>query len=89
MFGELDVLLVVPELLAGGDADLLFHDVDARDFLGDGMLDLDAGIHLDEVERAGRIEQEFDGAGIDVIHRRGRLDGGLAHPFAQVAGERR
>jgi hypothetical protein len=32
------------------------------------MLDLDAGIDLDEIEFSGiDIEQEFDGAGADII----------------------
>src|SRR5690606_28478697 len=33
-----------------GDPDLGLHDVDAGDFFGDRVLDLDAGIDLDEVE---------------------------------------
>ena len=45
-----DVGLVETQRLAGGDADLLLHQVDARDQFGDGMLDLDAGIDFDEVE---------------------------------------
>ena len=40
-------------------------DVDAGDHFGDGVLDLDARIDLDEVElaRVG-IDQELDGAGV-------------------------
>ena len=49
---KLNVLLVVAEFFAGGDADLFLDDVDAGDFLGDRMLDLDAGVHLDEIEFA-------------------------------------
>ena len=45
-----DVLLREAQLLAGGDADLLAHQVDAGDQFRDRMLDLDAGVDLDEVE---------------------------------------
>lgn len=35
---------------AGGDAEHLLDEVDARDELGDRMLDLEARVHLQEVE---------------------------------------
>ena len=50
------------ERLAGGDLDLRPHEVDPGDHLGHRMLDLQAGIHLDEVELAVLV-QELDGAG--------------------------
>ena len=40
--------------LAFGDQDLRLHDVDAGDLFGDGMFDLHARVHLDEVELARR-----------------------------------
>ena len=39
-------------------------EIDAGDHFGDGMLHLDAGIHLDEVEAAVLVHQELDGAGV-------------------------
>ena len=51
---------------AGGDADLLLDEVDVVDRLGDRMLDLEAGVHLDEVELAVLVE-ELDGAGAGVV----------------------
>ncbi len=45
--------------LAAGDADHLAHQVDAGDELGHRMLDLDAGVHLDEVEVA-RLRRRRD-----------------------------
>ena len=52
-----------------GDQDLGAHDVDTGHFLGDGMFDLHAGVHLDEVELARvHIHQELDGARAFVIH---------------------
>jgi hypothetical protein len=50
--------------LSGGDAQLRLHDVHAGDGLGDGVLHLDAGVHLDEVELAVLVHQEFDRAGV-------------------------
>ena len=48
--------------LAFLDQDLRLHDVDAGHLFGDGMFDLDAGVHLDEIELATvHIHQEFDG----------------------------
>ena len=74
--GEGDVLLLERERRAGGDADLLEHEVDAGDRLGHRMLDLQAGVHLDEIELAV-LEEELDGAGaavLDLAHgRRDRL----------------
>src|SRR5665213_3782341 len=51
----------------GGDTDLLQHEVDVGDHLGDGMLDLDAGVHLDEIEFAVLVEK-FDGADAEIFH---------------------
>ena len=56
---------VKPSGAAGGDADLLAHDVDAGDGFGDRMLHLQAGVHLDEIEAAVFV-QEFDGAGAQI-----------------------
>ena len=39
-----------PAALAGGDAQLPFHQVEPGDHLGDRMLDLEPGVHLQEVE---------------------------------------
>jgi hypothetical protein len=40
--------VVVADLLAVGDAELLAHQVDAGDLLGDRVLDLQAGVDLEE-----------------------------------------
>ncbi len=45
-----DVFLLEAQLFAGGDADLFLDQIDAGDLLGDGMLDLDAGVDFEEVE---------------------------------------
>ena len=41
------------ERLAHGDAQLEFDEVEAGDHLGDGVLDLEPGVHLDEPEHSG------------------------------------
>src|SRR5437899_1638337 len=69
---------------AGGDAELGGDVIDAGQHLRHGVLDLDACIHLDEVEAtAGRLEDELDGAGVaipDLAHER---EGGVAHARAK------
>ena len=72
------VVLGEAEGLAGGDAELQLDEVDAGDQLGDGVLDLEAGVHLEEVELAVLVE-ELDGAGVDVVAALGDRHGGLAH----------
>ena len=55
--------------LAGGDAQLLDDEVDPGDHLGDRMLDLEAGVHLEEEEfvaAAALIEHELDRSRPDV-----------------------
>jgi hypothetical protein len=74
----------VVELFARGDANLGLDQVHAGDHLGDGMLDLDARVHLDEVEGAVFVHQEFDGAGVGVADFLQRLDD-LAAQFASAA----
>ncbi len=49
---HLHVVLREAERLALRNADHLAHEVDAGDHFGDGMLDLDTGIHLNEEELA-------------------------------------
>ena len=67
------------QLLAGGDADLLAHQVDAGDQFGHRMLDLDAGVDLDEVEVVVLVDQELAGAGVVVAGRLDQPHGGRAN----------
>ena len=89
MFLKLDVALVEAEFFAVGDADLLFDQVDARDFFGDGMFDLNAGVHLDEVVISLRIDEELNGAGVLVISGFGGADGRFTHFFTQIGRQKR
>jgi hypothetical protein len=46
------------------------------------MLDLDAGVHLQEGERAGRVEQELDGPRAAVVDCSGEGNRGVRHGAA-------
>ena len=81
-----DLVLGEVEGLARGDADLPGDEVEAGDELGDRVLDLEAGVHLEEEELAVLVE-ELDGAGVVVAARLGDLDRGVAHRLADVVGE--
>ena len=72
--------------LAGGDADLPLDEVDAGDHLGDRVLDLQAGVHLEEEELAVLVD-ELDGAGVVVADGLGRLDRGRAHGVLDAVGQ--
>ena len=74
------------------DPYLRLHQVDARDHLGDGVLDLDARIDLDEIERAGvGIDQELDRPRVVVADGAAELQRVLVHRGARrgVEGMRR
>jgi hypothetical protein len=58
--------VAVAEFLAVGDAEHLADQVDAGDLLGDRVLDLEAGVDLEEGDRAVLADEELDGAGADV-----------------------
>jgi hypothetical protein len=53
MSGQHDVILSKRERLPGGDAHLPVDEVDAGDHLGDGVFDLQPGVHLHEEELLG------------------------------------
>ena len=54
--------VVVAERLAVGDAELLADQVDAGDLLGDRVLDLQAGVDLEEGDGAVLADEELAGA---------------------------
>src|SRR5678815_3036894 len=72
------------ELLPRGDADLLLHQIDPGEHLGDRMLDLDSGIHLHEIERSVLVEEHLDRAGADVVDRLRAGDCGVAHRLSEL-----
>src|SRR5262249_48732850 len=80
---QLDLVLRHGERLAGRDQDLLAGEGGAGLFLGDGVLDLDARVHLHEVVVAVRREQPFDRPGRAIAGGAGGLDGDTADARAE------
>jgi hypothetical protein len=78
---EADVALVDRQPLAGRDPDLLLDEVEPGDQLGDRVLDLEPGVHLqeEEVARPVGVDDELDGAGAGVADGLGGIDGRAAH----------
>src|ERR1019366_7360484 len=86
----------VGQLFARGDHDLALHQVHVRNHLGDGMLHLDARVHLDEVKPPVffcarvrvrvrvRVHEEFDGAGIVVADLAERFADDVSDFLAQL-----
>ena len=82
------VPLLERQPLARRDPDLLLDDVDAGDELGHRVLDLDAGVDLEEVEVALVVEQELERAGVGVLHRARGVDDRAAELAAHLLGDR-
>ncbi len=90
---DMDLLLLQVHLgqrHAGRDPELGDHQVAAGDLLGDGVLDLDARVHLDEHVLPALVEQELHRAGVDVADVAGERDGvgadAVADTRVQVLG---
>ena len=79
------LLLAQRQRLAGGHAQLPFHQVQPGDHLGHRVLDLQPRVHLHEVEAAVLVGDELHRAGADIAHRLGGIDGRLAHRGAAFA----
>src|SRR4029077_18744917 len=73
--GVVDIGLAQAQRPALGDPDLLLDEVDAGDELRDRVLDLEAGVHLEEEDLAPVREQELAGPGAPVAHGRRELEG--------------
>ena len=80
---QLDLLLGDGQRLAGGDQDLLADDVDPGDHLGHAVLDLHAGVHLEEEVLVADLHP-LDRAGAAVADGGGGLGGDLADPLAHL-----
>ena len=90
MATNLHIILGDGELLPGGNAQLLLDEVHTGDHLRNGVLHLDAGVHLDEVELIfGVIEDELDGSGVFVLHLFTQINRGFLHLLAQLIGQHR
>src|SRR3954469_13035992 len=85
---ERHVSLLERETLSGGDPDLLLDDIHAGDEFGHRVLDLDAGIHLEEKEVALVVEEKLERPGVRVLHRARCIDDGAAEFAAHFFGDR-
>jgi hypothetical protein len=73
-----------------GDEQLLLDEVDAGDHLGDGVLHLQPGVHLQEHHFPGvGVQQALDGAGVAVTDCLGSPHRGGEQLLAQLGGHRR
>ena len=73
-----------------GRGDLQLDEVDPVHQLGDRVLDLEAGVHLQEPEPlGGRVVEELDRAGAAVVDRLGRLAGGVVERGADLLAQAR
>ncbi len=75
-----EVGLLKRKALSCRDADLPVDEVEASDELGDGVLDLQAGVHFQEIElQSIRVDDEFNSTGVVITNCvRGR-HGSLTH----------
>ena len=88
MAGQHHVALLDRQLLAGGDLQLLGHQVDAGDHFGNRMFHLDAGVHFDEVEAAVLV-QELERAGTTVADAYAGFGADLADLLALLGSDAR
>jgi hypothetical protein len=58
----------------GSNLNLGCYNINASDFLGNGVLDLDTGVNLNEVVAVLLVDQELGGTGVSVVNRLGELD---------------
>lgn len=73
-----DAVLGQAKLGEGGTSrnlNLSGNDINAGNFFGNGVLDLDSGVDLDEVVAVLLVNEELSGTGVAVVDRLGELDG--------------
>src|SRR5262249_49612641 len=86
-----EVFLAPGQSAVGGDDQLRPYEVDARDRLGHGMLDLEARIHLEKVEArvvARSFQQELDSPRVHVAGRPSDSDCCVGHRGTHPRGKR-
>ena len=72
-----------------GDQQLEADQVEPGDRLGHRVLHLQPGVHLEEVRVAAAVDDELDGAGVDVADGPGRGHGRLDQAGPQRRGDHR
>ncbi len=76
-----------PHRFTAGDPELLTHQVHPVHQFGDGVFNLDSGIHFQEVKAVVVGQQELAGAGAAVAHGLCRRHRGQPHALAQIHSE--
>ena len=84
-----DIILLQPERFAGSDPEHFFDQVDAGHELRHRVFDLQAGVHLEEMEPPLQIDDEFDGAGRPVSDCLGQCLGLPLHALPKTGVEPR
>ena len=87
--GKFYVGLLQSQRLAGGASDHLLDQIDAGDEFGHRMLDLQAGVHLEEIEASVLTGDKLDGASRIVIDRLRERDCLFPHPSARLGVDER
>ena len=80
------------ERFAGGDRELCQHDIDAGGLFRDRMLDLQARVHLEEIEPrliTRALEQKLDGSRIAISRSARECHGSFAHPRSKALASMR
>jgi hypothetical protein len=83
------LFVAVGAVRLGRVRELRLYQVASRHPFGDRMLDLEPRVHLEEVERVVRTEQELDRAGAAIAHRLGERHRRERQPLAQGLVHRR
>src|SRR5271166_3071389 len=79
-----DLALLEVELFAQGEENAFLDEINTGYHFGNAVLNLDAGIHLDEIEVAVGSREKFDCANIGVADNFGGPNRSLAHFVAQA-----
>src|SRR6056297_711782 len=71
----------IREAPAGKELQLGLHKINTGDLLGDGVLNLNAGIGLHEIETAGLVlvHEKLEGTEATVVNGSGQLEGAVDH----------
>src|SRR5438552_18901875 len=77
------------QAVARGDGDMKLHQIEAGNLFGDGMFDLQARIHFQEIEIEVGVNEEFNRACVDVTAGARESHRGVAHLLAQVGSDDR
>ena len=77
------LLLLQGQLTAGSNGKLPAHEIETRHRFRHRVLDLETGVHFEEVESSTSIQQHLHSTRVDVTAGPCRGDGHYPHSFAQ------